>query len=293
MEAAPRQQDKSGTTSDVIDRALGGEAKQDRLFARTKKAEFYVLPDDSLVKRYVTHEARQMVERDAASLQTIRRRMGYADFEGWVYRIVELQWVDVERGMVAQEIASGSTLPNLPAKLAAEAEYHCGVWLASYHNRVFGSDREGFVYTDFTVHNILIDFDKQTVVAIDPGIFWGTRGYLFEDVQRHISSTINSHLLRWQLPFAAVARFLQGYGRATDRTPRLRDCYLGLARELCRQVRDFARLSWVKLGLYLVLLVFALPFYLTLIPFSFWWLSRRGRSTRWSDDVSVSDSERA
>ena len=254
--------ERSSTPTDIPLRDARGNPDRSVFFTKTNKAEFYRLSDGSLVKRYFTHESRQMVARDRASLRTIQQQMGHAKLGGWVYRIVEPYWFDVDQGMVGLEFASGEILPNIPRNLTADAQYHCGVWLAIYHNRVFGDGRQGLIYTDFTVHNMLVDFDRQTVVAIDPGIFWETPGYAYEDVQRNITSAINALLARRQLPFAAIAAFVKGYCRATDRKMTLRDCYAGLSRELCRQVRDFARLSWRKCGLFLVLLVFLLPFHL-------------------------------
>ena len=82
------------------------------------------------------------------------------------------------------------------------------------------------------------------------------------------------------MPFGPVLGFVKGYARAAKAKLRLRDCYAGLVRELYRELRDYARKSWTKFGLFLLMLLFLLPLHLIVIPWSVWCLSRREAARR-------------
>lgn len=238
-----------------------------KLIKRTNKAELLRLPDGSLLKRYFTKNAVDRVMHDQRGLLYIQENFGEVYYKGWSYRIVKPFWVSTDGKSFCMEFVPGCELSELPKSRMKESEYHCGVWMALYHNKVLNGNTEGLIYTDFCVHNIFLDFEQKRVTAIDPGMTWGRSGYAYEDLVIHIYSVLVVLVLRRKAPFSAIISFLKGYALVKKAKLNLVIYYKSLYRDLRRQFLKYATKSYyVKCLLFLLLVGFLLPFYLLFIP---------------------------
>jgi len=248
------------------------------LLTRTNKAEFFLLADGSLLKQYFPE--RKPVEKvlqDQRSLQYLEDKFGEVCYEGWVYRTVKILETAVEERSVRLEFVPGEVLSSVCKSNMKEAEYHCGIWLALYHNKVLDGLSSGLIYWDFNVHNVIVDFERRSVVAIDPGMSWGRTGYASQDLVRHIHSCLVTLIATRKSPPLAVVSFLNGYALATHAKPNLVTYYKGLWREIRRQFYLYARKSYVKLLLYPFILAMTFPLYFCFVP-GYLLLKDRGRS---------------
>lgn len=238
-----------------------------KLIKRTNKGELLRLPDGSLLKRYFTKNAVDRVMHDQRGLLYIQENFGEVYYKGWLYRIVKPLWVFTDGKSFCMEFVPGCVLSELPKSQMKKSEYHCGVWMALYHNKVLNGNREGFIYTDFCVHNIILDFEQKRVTAIDPGMTWGRSGYAYEDLVIHIYSVLVVLVVRRKTPFSAIISFLKGYALVRKAKLNLFIYYKSLYRELRRQFLAYATKSYyVKCLFFLLLVGFLLPFYLLFIP---------------------------
>ena len=238
-----------------------------KLITRTNKAELLRLPDGSLLKRYFTKNAVDRVRHDQRSLQYIQEHFGEVYYEAWLYRAVKPLWVSPDGTALCLEFVPGCELAELPKSRMKEAEYHCGVWLALYHNRILDGNTEGLIHTDFTVHNIILDFEQKRVTAIDPGMTWGRLGFAYEDLLIHIYSMLVVLVGRRKAPFSAIIACLKGYALVKETKLDLAIYYRSLFRELRRQVRKYATEGgYVKRLVFLLLVVFLSPLFLFFIP---------------------------
>ena len=237
------------------------------LLTRTNKAEFFRLADGSLLKQYLPNRKPvDKVLQDQRSLQYLEKHFGEVYYEGWVYRTVKLLEMEVEQRTVRLEFVPGDVLSEVSKSKMKEAEYRCGIWLALYHNKVLGGLLDGLIYWDFNVHNVIVDFERRTVVAIDPGMSWGRKGYAYQDLVRHMHSALVTLVVKRKSPVLAVVSFLKGYALATQAKPNLASYYKGLWREIRRQFYLYARKSYVKLMLYPFVLGMTCAFYFCFVP---------------------------
>jgi hypothetical protein len=237
-----------------------------KLIERTNKAELYRLPNGSVLKQYFTKNAVNRVMQDQRSLLYIQENFGEVYYEGWLYRIVKLLWVATDGKSFCMEFVPGWVLSEIPKSKTKESEYHCGVWMALYHNKVLNGNTEGLIYTDFGAHNIILDFEQKSVTAIDPGMIWGRSGYIYEDLVIHIHSVLVVLVVKGKAPFSAITSFLKGYALVKKAKLDLFIYYKSLCRELRRRFLAYATKSYVKCLFFLLLVGFLLPFYLFFIP---------------------------
>ena len=246
--------------------------------ARTNKAEFFRLADGSLLKQYLPdRKPTEKVLQDQRSLQFLEDKFGEVCYEGWVYRTVKLLEMAVEERTVRLEFVPGEVLSSVCKSRMKEAEYHCGIWLALYHNKVLDGLSRGLIYWDFNVHNVIVDFERRSVVAIDPGMSWGRTGYASQDLVRHIHSSVVTLVATRKAPVLAVVSFLKGYALAIHAKPNLVTYYKGLWREIRRQFYLYARKSYFKLLLYPFVLAMTFPWHFCFVP-GYLLLKDRGRS---------------
>lgn len=236
------------------------------LITRTDKADLYRLPGDRVLKRYFTSNAVERVKQDQYSMSHINGAFAEARHDGWSYRPVKLLWLSLDRRSICMELASGQKVLSVPSSRLNDAEYHCGIWLAHYHNAVLNGKSRGLIYTDLGVHNVLIDFDRKSVTAIDPGMRWGETGYAYEDLVQHVDSLLTVMVLKRKAPFSAIISFLKGYSEASKAKPSLRVYYKGLVRELVRQTRDYATKSRLKCAAFVVIVIGLFPLYVFVMP---------------------------
>lgn len=236
-------------------------------FTRTNKAEFFRLDNGSLLKQYLPdRKPTEKVLQDQRSLQFLEQAFGQVHHDGWVYRTVKLLGLSVERREVCLEFVSGDVLSEVCKSKFREAESHCGIWLALYHDKLLGGATNGLIFWDFNVHNVIIDFEEQTVVAIDPGMRWGNIGNAYQDLVRHIHSCLVTLVAKGKAPPLAILSFLEGYARTTQNKPKLLAYYHGLWREIRRQFYLYSRKSYLKLLFYPLILGITFPLYFCLIP---------------------------
>jgi hypothetical protein len=236
------------------------------LIKRTNKAELHRLPDGSILKRYVTPNGPLRARHDRRSLDQLQLAFGRVDRHGWTYSVVRSLWADIDNAMVCMEMAPGQVISEQPASELCRAEYHAGVWLALYHERMLDGALHGRLYTDFTVHNVLIDWTKRSVTAIDPGMGFPRFGTAYEDIVKHIHSVVVGLVLRRRGPLASITSFLKGYTTTTTRKLQWWPYYRGLSREFVRQLRDYQNSSWPRFLLYPLVMLLLCPIYLGLVP---------------------------
>lgn len=224
---------------------------QNKLIARNKKCEV-TLQDNVVVKRFLQHfspldtvnyegkdaKCRARWEQDA--LLVLQTKFGVNTYQGWLYKTVELLGVGIDRESLYLEYAKGQTIAEMNKEDMLLAEYHAGVWLALYHQKMNIAKDQAMLYTDYTVYNILVDFENRTLVCIDPGYFWGRHGFYYEEVIHHIHGILALSFRKKRVPLRAVHQFLKGYA-ALNPFPGV-GCYYTLL------IREFKRLDW-ELGL--------------------------------------------
>lgn len=237
------------------------------LIKRTNKADLYRLSDGSVLKQYTAKKnAMTTIVQEQNSLLSIQQYFGEVHHEGWMYSAVKFLRLVPERDAICMEYVPGDALLETPKSKLMEAEYHCGIWLALYHNKVLNGGTKGLVFTDFTVNNIIINFEQQSVIALDPGWAWGQIGYMYRDLIRHILSIISTLVASGRASFSVILSFLRGYVSVTKVKFNLGHYYQGLYLELRRQGYYYAVRSKLKLVSFF-LVTFALSlFYLVLIP---------------------------
>ena len=237
------------------------------LIARTNKAEVIRRSDSEVVKRYFTENAPARAEQDRLSLQSINRLFGCVHRDGWQYRIVQLLWFDIQQGVVCMELVPGSVLAELPKDQLSAAEFHAGAWLALYHNKMLSDKPDGLIYTDFTIHNLLVSLEQKTVVAIDPGMAWQhITGCGYEDVIKHIHSALVGLIVKKAVSPAILGSFLSGYESALSEPRSMKFYYRGLRREMWRLLCDYRNKSLFKCFVFIMSLMALLPLYMVCLP---------------------------
>ena len=250
------------------------QGETDVLITRSKRAELFRQPDGSVLKRYFSNNAKDRVEHDQRSALYLRDRFGEIGYEGWSYSTTWPLWFDPEAGAFCMEYVSGQPLSALPWAKMSEAEYHCGVWLAFYHNKVLSEDLEGLVYSDLNVHNVMIDLERKRVVAIDPGMEWGRSGHAYEDLVHHIHCVMAVLVARGKAPPTAPLEFLRGYRRVSRGSLNLRSYYKALKSELTRRFKRLRSSSTQRGLMFLGLTTLLAPVYLALVPAYLGWPRR-------------------
>lgn len=243
---------------------MGTEEKQ---IKRTNKAELYRLSDGSVLKRYTAEKnAMTTINQDQYSLLSIQQNFGEVHHEGWLYSAVKFLRLVPERDAINMEYVPGCTLLELPKSKIDKAEYHCGIWLALYHNKVLNGSTKGLAFTDFTVNNIIINFEQQSVIALDPGWAWGQIRYMYRDLIRHILSILLTIVIRRKASFSTILSFLRGYVSVIKVKLNLVHYYKGLYQELYLRGNYFAARSKVKFISYLLITCVLSIFYLIFVP---------------------------
>jgi hypothetical protein len=240
---------------------------EEKLIKRTNKAELYRLSDGSVLKQYTGEKnAMTTIRQDQYSLLSIEEYFGEVHHEGWLYSAVKFLRLVPEREAILMEFVPGCTLLELPKSKINEAEYHCGIWLAFYHNKVFNGSTKGLVFTDFTVNNIILSFEQQSVIALDPGWAWGRVDYIYRDLIRHIISILLTLIVRRKASFSTVLIFLRGYVSVTEVKLNFVHYYKGLYLELVQRGKYFAARSKVKLLSFILITCVLSLFYLVFVP---------------------------
>jgi hypothetical protein len=218
-----------------------GACASARIIARTNKATLYQDVDGSIAKQYHTIDAVERILQDERSLGHLWNALANGrDADGWRYTVARPLRVDPASRTIWLELAPGQAPLTLATGALLDAEYHVGIWLATYHNRLLGEADEGVIFADASVHNIFVDPVGKVVTGFDPGSNWGNVGSRYQDVICHAYSLIVALLQRRRGPLRAVRSFLHGYGSATGvrMTPRAYAVALG------RQ----ARRQWIQYG---------------------------------------------
>lgn len=236
-----------------------------RPFKRTRKAELYRLSNGLLLKRYFTKKALQKACQDQRSLRYLNQHFGQVTYRGWLYRIVRYVGMSPDRKASCMEYVTGCVLAAIPKSKMKEAEFHCGIWLALYHNKVLKGNTDGLIFTDLNAHNIILDFEKNCVTAIDPGETWGRIGSIYEDLIKHINSALFL-MVRRKAPPLAIIEFLSGYVSVNEAKLSLLSYYKGLCQELTRQFVAHTARSYSRSLLYLSSIVVLSFFYLFFVP---------------------------
>jgi hypothetical protein len=247
------------------------KAPSGTLIKRTNKAELFRLPDGSIVKHYITPDGSARVQYDQRSLLTLQSAFGIQQHQGWIYRVVKPLWFSVERALVCMDLVPGRTISELPKAHWRESEYQAGVWLALYHNRLLDDEFLGPLYTDFTVHNVLVDTEQKSVTAIDPGMNWSRHGSGYEDIIKHLHSIIVGLIMRQRASLLTLHCFLKGYAHTTRHRPRCWAYYRSLLREACRQQRDYAKYSKLRWVFFPLVMLSLSPLYLAYVPVCLYW----------------------
>ena len=240
---------------------------EETLIKRTNKADLYRLADGSVLKQYTSDEnGLTTIQHDQFSLLSIEEYFGEVHYDGWLYSAVKFLYLVPEREAICMEYVPGTTCVDLPKSKINEAEFHCGIWLSLYHNKVLNGDTKGFVFTDFTVNNIIINFEKQSVIALDPGWAWGQTRYMYRDLIRHILSIFLTLVVKRKASFSTILSFMKGYGSVNKTKFNVLHYYKGLYQELALRGNYFAARSKMKFVSFLLITVLLLLFYLIFIP---------------------------
>jgi hypothetical protein len=206
-----------------------------KIIARTHQAIVYEDVDGSVAKQYHTIDAAKRVIEDQRSLGHLWEALGTdRDTEVWRYTVVRPVRADPSSGTIWLERAPGQAVFALAPNALLDAEYHVGIWLAAYHNRLLGEADEGLIFADTNVHNILVEVAGKVVTGLDPGSHWGDLGNRYEDLIRHVYSLVVALLLRRRLPLRAVRSFLDGYASATETRMNARAYVTALGAEVRR-----------------------------------------------------------
>ena len=240
---------------------------EEKLIKRTNKAELYRLSDGSVLKQYTAKEnPMKTIMQDQYSLLSIQQYFGEVHHNGWLYSAVKFLRLVPERGAICIEFVQGSALLEISKSKINQAEFHCGIWLALYHNKVLNGGTKGLVFTDFTVNNIMLNFEQQSVIALDPGWAWGQVGYLYRDLIRHILSILLTLVVRRKAPFSTILSFLRGYVSVTKVKLNLVHYYKSLYLEFCEQGNYYSTRSKVRFVSFLLITSALSLFYLIFIP---------------------------
>ena len=206
------------------------------------------------------------VLEDRRSLWYLQENFGEVYHEGWVYRTVKPYWSD--NRSVCMEFVPGFALSAVPKLKMNEAEYHCGVWLVLYHNKILNGRPSGLIYCDLNAHNIIIDFAQKRATAIDPGSTWGRSGYIYEDIVKHIFSVLMSLVAKRKARFSSTTSFLRGYAPLIKVKFKFFIYCRSLVRALRRQFRYYAKRkrSFTKFTLFFLAVCCLTPFFLLFVP---------------------------
>ncbi len=184
------------------------------IMARTGRVELY----ERLVIKRLYDSGR--AEEEYALLQELYDLFPLKELDRWQYRAVKPLSFDSD-GSIFMERATGVPLDQLVGKYP-DLLYQAGVWLALFHSgsRVrSGSDREVYLFGDFSMPHLVIDRSEKIVTAIDPGYSFGCRGAAEKDLYSFVIGLITFYLKRLKLPGSAVYRFLDGYYDNSRLTP--------------------------------------------------------------------------
>lgn len=236
------------------------------LIAHTDKAEVYRLSDGSVLKRYLTRNAPERVKHDTHALTYIENHFGEVQFEGWTYRTVRILRVAKTGRAIYMEDVPGKALSDLPRSEMNLAEYHCGIWIALYHQNMLSHQRKGFIFTDYIPHNIIVDMKGRSVTAIDPGMLWGEQGNMYEDLLLHIQSGLTTLVARNKASPLIFRHFLRGYLQVGASKFDLQSYLEGVYREIRSRARHYLRISTFKFIEFAIVTTLLLPLYLIVIP---------------------------
>lgn len=240
---------------------------EETLIKRTNKADLYRLPDGSVLKQYTAEKnSSATLEQDQYSLQSIEEFFGEVHHDGWLYSAVKFLYLVPEREAICMEYVSGTTCADLPKSKIDDAEFHCGIWLSLYHNKVLNGDTKGFVFTDFTVNNIIINFEQQSVIALDPGWAWGQTRYMYRDLIRHILSIFLTLVVKRKASILTIMSFLKGYVSVNKAKFNFWHYYKGLYQELLLRGNYFAARSKRKLASFLLITFVLSPLFIIFVP---------------------------
>ena len=132
--------------------------------------------------------------------------------DGWCFDVVRLVRSPIGKSLFLKK-AHGSAVSyyffNSDKGLLATEKM--GQWLAHFHNKSNDTSGRVFSFGDFTIHNLILDFDSASVTAIDPGI-WGCT---YQDRERDfLCGAISIAFFCWknyrsEIPF--LKSFIYGY----------------------------------------------------------------------------------
>lgn len=249
---------------DRTDTSAFGQASG--LQIETNKAQIQQLPDDTVEKRYLTSNAIQRARQDERSLTYLQTHFGEVHMGGWRYFTPKFYGLGADETSYTMECVSGVPVAELPRDQVTDAEYRSGIWLALYHDRIFGADQWGYVFSDFNVHNILIDFSKNQIAAVDPGTAWGQNSIIQEDVVHHVHSLLAVLILNGRAPFKSLFRFLDGYLETRPASITWRSYVRGFTRDYRRKFRRFGKKSVTSRLIFYSTLILLLPIHFVLVP---------------------------
>lgn len=232
----------------------------------TNKAAIIRLSDDIIVKKYTTTDAEVRAQQDKLSLGYMQTHFGDVCLNGWRYYTPKFFGLDTDGKSYQMEFATGDPLSCLARAQICDAEYQSGIWLALYHNRIIGSGDRGYVFSDYNVHNILIDFTQGQIAAIDPGASWGQKHFSDEDVVHHVHSLLTVLIFKGRAPSRALFRFLDGYLETRNGPIGLRSYYQAFVSDYRRKFRRFRRMSVAERLKFYGSFVILLPIQLLVVP---------------------------
>lgn len=232
----------------------------------TNKAAIIRLSDDTIMKRYTTTDAAVRAQHDKHSLSYMQTHFGDVCMNGWRYYTPKFFGLDVDGKSYQMEWATGDPLSCLARPQICDAEYQSGIWLALYHDRIIGSSDQGYVFSDFNVHNIMIDFTQEQIAAIDPGVSWGQSGFSEEDVVHHVHSLLTVLIFNGRAPLRALFKFLDGYLETRERPFGIRSYYQAFVSDYRRKFRRFRRKTVAERLKFYGSFVVLLPIQLLVVP---------------------------
>lgn len=250
----------------MIEKGIRVEMDDARSPSRTDKAAFLLIDATTLLKRYFTENAVERAEQDSRSLSYLNRHFSDVMHGGWRYSVVKYHSRTVDGKGIIMDYVPGLTLSAVPKKEAGRAEWQCGVWMAVYHERLTRDGYEGLIYTDPNVHNLIVDTQQRRVTAVDPGMKWGREGFVYEDVIKHVNSTLFVLVARGRFPPSAIGEFLKGYRITSVLMFNPRFYFRSLLAELRREMVDLFHRSVAKSILFSIAVILLAPLYVVIVP---------------------------
>lgn len=236
-----------------------------RLIITTNKSEV-TISNGEVIKRYLTADFRDRVDQDQQALSFLNENLTPTTWNDWTIRTARPLWVAIDRSRYAMEYARGRVLAELSPHELVEGELLYGYWVADYRAKLLDRDGYGPIFTDASLHNAVIDFERRKLIVIDPGSFWGRKGYVYEEIVQHLYSILGTCVRNKRNPLTFIRSFVSGYSRF-GHSFNMRHYLLSFFREIRAKTASFRhRQSRSEVWLFLLSVVVFSPVYLIYVP---------------------------